>query len=173
VTLRTVSVVKILLLAIFLIAGCANHGSLKTQKPSETPSWQGRLTVLIDSDNPIAPDNNKSFTATFELQGNPQWGDLTFFTPIGSVAATLHWTPEHATLRTPGENRSFANLDDLMVVLLGIHIPVTALFDWLIGRNTEIDGWQVELSQFDGGKIVAQRLTPSPAAKIRIVLDNQ
>jgi outer membrane lipoprotein LolB len=59
----------------------------------------------------------------------------------------------------------------LISKLLGTVVPVAALFDWLNGRHTEIDGWQVDLTQFNVGKIVAQREMPAPEAKIRILLD--
>ena len=56
--------------------------------------------------------------------------------------------------------------------LLGTDIPVTALFGWLDGQALTSEGWQVDLSQRDRGKILARRQAPAPQAELRVVLED-
>jgi len=113
-----------------------------------------------------------SFSAPFELQGNAQQGELVLLTPLGSTAAAIHWAPGKAVLQARGETHEFDNLSQLISELLGTDVPVAALFAWLHGQAQEVNGWQVDLSQRNQGKILAQRLSPSPPAELRLVLDN-
>ncbi len=135
------------------------------------PSWHGRLATQVES-NPNDPlSQRQSFSAAFELTGSPEAGELTFFTPLGSTAAAIRWTPHFATLEAPGDTRNFAGLSPLIQNLLGTDVPVVALFAWLHGRDTRADGWEVDLANFAQGKIFAQRLTPLPQAQLRLVLE--
>lgn len=113
----------------------------------------------------------QSFSAAFELTGNPQAGELTLFTPLGSTAAAIRWTPDVATLESQGQTRIFAGLSPLIQNLLGADVPVTALFGWLAGRDLSAAGWQASLAQFGQGKIFAQRLSPLPQAQLRLILE--
>lgn len=86
-------------------------------------------------------------------------------------------------LQTPSEERRFDDLDALTRELLGEAIPVAALFDWLRGRpwpqapSTALAGagfsqlgWQIDLSQFNDGLVLAQRST-APAVTLRARLE--
>ena len=53
----------------------------------------------------------------------------------------------------------------------GAAIPIAALFDWLKGENTRLNGWSADLSGLDTGRIVATRTEPAPQTRLRIVLD--
>ena len=122
--------------------------------------------------NPNEPGSKRqSFSAAFDLTGSPQAGELTFFTPLGNTAAAIRWTAEAATLESQGDTRTYAGLGPLIQNLLGTDVPVLALFAWLDGRGLPADGWEVDLTQFAQGKIVAQRLTPLPQAQLRLVLE--
>jgi len=114
----------------------------------------------------------QSFSAAFELQGNPAQGELQFFTPLGSTAAALSWSPAGALLRARGETRAFNDLTQLTNTLLGTDVPVAALFAWLDGQPQAVPGWQVDLSQRAQGKIQAHRTSPAPAAELRVLLDD-
>ena len=46
-----------------------------------------------------------------------------------------------------------------------------ALFAWLRGRPEHVPGWQVDLSQLDDGRLVANRQMPLPTAVLRLVLE--
>jgi outer membrane lipoprotein LolB len=160
-----------LIFAIFLVAGCAYTPGARDQNSINLPYWHGRLSMQVDA-NPDQPQSQRqSFSASFELTGTPNAGDLVFFTPIGSTAAAIHWTPDVAMLTSQGETRSFSGLGTLIENLLGTPVPVLALFDWLDGRNMQTEGWEVDLTQFTQGKIAAQRLTPLPQAQLRLILE--
>lgn len=147
------------------IAGCAVPTSTTDINEYETLPWRGRLAIRIESEQP------QSFSAGFELNGSPQTGEMTLYTPIGSTAAALSWSPQTAIMRAQGEVRYFESLDALIKQAVGTEIPVKALFAWLAGVNVPVAGWSVDLSQHTEGKITAHRTTPSPLAELRLVLD--
>ena len=103
--------------------------------------------------------------------GSARSGVLTLFTPIGTTAAALSWTPSTAVLKANGDIRNFATLDALIKQVIGTAIPVAALFAWLAGDNMQVAGWSADLSRQPDGRITARRLTPAPAAELRLVLD--
>lgn len=135
------------------------------------PSWHGRLTMQVHAhpDDPMS--ESRSFGAAFELTGSPDLGELSFFSPLGSTAAAIRWSPQSATLEAQGETRSFEGLTPLIQHLLGTNVPVPALFAWLSGRNLPADGWQVDLGEYAKGRVIAQRLAPLPYAQLRLVLE--
>ena len=157
------------LFTIFLIAGCAIPPSPREQN---IPNWHGRLSMQVQALPDEPQSQRQSFSAAFALQGSPQVGHLTFYSPLGSTAAAIHWTAEFASLEAQGETRTFAGLNPLIQHLLGTDLPVSALFAWLSGQELAVMGWEVNLTQFAQGKITAQRLEPLPQAKLRVILDN-
>jgi outer membrane lipoprotein LolB len=162
-----------LLAAIFLVAGCAHKqgatGINDTQNEAKsvlsTAFWAGRISLQIQSD-PV-----QSFFAGFELKGQADNGELTLISPLGSILGIMRWTPLDATLEQGGNIRRFASTDELLAQTTGAAVPISALFDWLIGKNTNAPGWVADLSQQGNGRITAQRTNPLPAANLRIVLD--
>ena len=152
---------RLAVLALALLLGaCATP---VRERPAQF--WSGRMGLQVHSDPP------QSLQATFELQGNPQTGELTLFTPIGGVAAKLSWTPQQATLERGNERWTQPSVEALARQLVQAPVPVQALFDWIEGRATTYAGWQAELSALGEGRILAQRSQPAPAAHLRIVLD--
>lgn len=158
----------LLLVAAFLLTGCA--GSVKPigQYDAETRSWNGRLAVRIDGVNDGPP---QSFSASFELIGQASAGDLVLYGPLGSTAAHLNWTPDAATLRSNGSVRNFNSLSELAQQATGTDLPIAALFDWLAGRDVPVPGWQADLSQLSQGRLTARRLQPEPSAELRLILE--
>jgi len=132
---------------------------------TELSPWRGRLAVRVESE-PV-----QVISAAFELSGSAPAGALTLFTPLGTTAAALSWTPEGSTLRSNAEVRQFATLGALMRQTLGAELPITALFAWLAGDTAASDGWQVDLSQRPNGRITVRRQSPLPTAEMRVVLD--
>ena len=132
---------------------------------TELSPWRGRLAIRVESE-PV-----QVFSAAFELSGSAPAGALTLFTPLGTTAAALSWTPEGSTLRSNAEVRQFATLGALMRQTLGAELPITALFAWLAGDTAASDGWQVDLSQRPNGRITVRRQSPLPTAEMRVVLD--
>lgn len=159
------------LFALFLIAGCAINKRATDPDINGTPNWHGRLAMQVEAHPDEPHSQRQSFSASFELFGTAQAGELTFFTPLGNTAAAIRWTPDLATLESQGQTRIFAGLGPLIQNLLGADIPVPALFGWLTGQDLPADGWQVNLGQFEQGKIFAQRLSPLPQAQLRLILE--
>lgn len=157
------------LLSIFLLTGCAISSTVGSASQSEVSLWRGRLAVRIESGP--AQVETQSFSAEFELSGNPQTGQLTLYTPLGTTAAALSWTVNNAILQANRESRHFDSLDTMMKETLGTEIPVAALFAWLAGDNMTAAGWRADLSQYATGQITAQRSVPAPSAQLRLVLE--
>lgn len=158
----------VFVIALFLIAGCAqltsgnaqNHGVNST---IDVPQWSGRLVYRVD-DQP-----SQSFSANFDLMGTPETGSLKLLSPLGSVVAELRWAPESASLKAPGHSAQYASLQELVTQANGAPLPVTALFDWLRGKPSDTTDWTVDLAQYDQGRIAARR--EFPPTDLRIVLD--
>ena len=151
--------------AIVLIAGCAHPTRATGQFDPQDRAWIGRLALQVQ-------DNQaQSFSAGFELRGRPEAGELTLFTPLGGVAAALSWEPGGATLKNGANVQRFESVDAVVTQATGSAIPVAALFDWLEGKNTQVPGWQADLSQLADGRLRARRMQPPPAADLRVVFD--
>ena len=168
-----------LLLAADLVVGCAT-----VQRPPAPPTaLAGRMSVHVDA-TPSAEARN--VTATFDLQGSPEQGQLDLATPLGTVLAQARWSPGRVALVTSQGETRFANLDELTREVLGESLPVAALFDWLRGRpwsgapstpnrsggepGFRQLGWAVSLARFDEGLVAAERAQP-PAVTVRAKLD--
>ena len=155
--------------AIFFIAGCAHKmdatGTNNIKKEAETAFWAGRISMQVQSD-PV-----QAFFAGFELKGQADIGELTLISPLGSILGVMRWTPTEATLDQGGSIQRFATTNELLAQATGAAVPISALFDWLGGKNTTAPGWTADLSQRVNGRITAQRTEPSPQANLRIVLD--
>ena len=149
----------LLLCALGLIA-CATP-----RTPPSTAFWSGRLALQVQS------EPARQWFANFELQGNADQGELLLLSPIGTSLAKLSWTPRAAQLEQGGRTLHGASLSQLSERLSGTALPVAALFDWLLGKPADAPGWQADLSGHAQGRLTAQRLQPSPAATLRIVLD--
>ncbi len=156
---------SILLFAIFLIAGCTQSPLAPGPYGTENQAWRGRLAVRIDSQEP------QSFSASFDLIGQAQTGELILYGPLGGTAAHLIWTPESATLRSNGAVRQFNSLHELATQATGTDLPIAALFDWLAGRDVVAAGWQADLSQRVNGRLTARRTQPEPTAELRLILE--
>jgi outer membrane lipoprotein LolB len=171
-----------LIFAINLIAGCAintpardklnvNDANLNS-KPAAS-SYQGRLSVRIASDPP------QSLYAGFSLNGDAQTGDLTLNSPLGNSVAQLSWTPQSAVLKANNETKEYPSASALIENVTGTAIPLSALFDWLAGKNTAAQGWEIDLSAMKTEnpnnettqRLVAKRTSPLPSAELRIALD--
>ena len=167
-----------LLLSSALLAGCA---SLKHQ-PREAGEGDlhlsGRLSVQVAG---VAGGKAGGGNGAFELSGQPTAGQLGLSTPLGSLVARAVWRDGDVRLQTPEDERRFDDLDALTREMLGEAIPVAALFDWLQGKpwaqaahtaqgsGFEQLGWQIDLSHFGDGLIVATRKAePAVTLKARI-----
>lgn len=171
-------------LASILIAGCASTtsrkeelGQVNSTPPSESTaasyapipppiSWAGRLAYKVE-DQP-----SQSYSGAFELRGAPQAGSLNVLSPFGTNVAQLSWQPGLASLRESGQTREFESLQALLKATTGMPLPVAALFDWLAGIPSEVDGWEVDLRLHEQGRYTAKRTGLGQAAvELRIILD--
>lgn len=156
------------LLVLFSVVGCAVPSRSVNETASQVTLWNGRMSVRVEATESLA---SQAFSSTFELQGKPEQGQLHFYTPLGSTAAAIVWSPEQAQMQTGSEIQYFSNITELIERVLGTPVPVSALFAWLAGDHLNLDGWQVDQSQFDSGKILARRISPAPRAEIRVILE--
>jgi outer membrane lipoprotein LolB len=147
-----------------LLAGCASPP--RTPAPPGVQSWSGRLALNVEG------QANQSFSGAFELKGAPESGELTLFNPIGGTAAVLAWSPGTATMRANGTTRQFASLEQLAQEATGAPLPVASLFDWLAGKATPVEGWNVDVSNVAEGRLHAQRTEPPPLADLRVVFEH-
>lgn len=146
-----------------------------------TPTFVGRLAVQVEG------DAQRSFSASFELQGTRQAGQLALAGPLGSTVGQLAWNQDRTEWVGAEGRRTHASLDVLTEELLGEPIPVRSLLDWLGGRpdpsmphrrwtaergeGFDQYGWAVSLIRQAEGVIQARRETPAPAVTVRIKLD--
>ena len=171
------AVLGLFLIAILLIAGCAYPTRARGQNDSEIASWRGRLALRVAPEAPLAQGESgaqpqaQSFSASFELTGNAQAGELLLFSPLGTTLAELNWTAQTAILRANGEARPFNSLAELLKQATGTEIPVASLFAWLAGENPATLGWLADMSQHSLGRVVARRSDPLPAVELRLVIE--
>lgn len=149
--------------AALLLSACATP--TRTLPPSADRYWLGRLSLQTLTDQP------QGFAAGFELSGQPARGELVLTSPVGSRIAEVTWNERQAVLSQGNQKQAYASLDALITRLTGTAVPVPALFDWLDGRATAVEGWQVDLSRQSDGRVSAVRQWPAPATELKLVFD--
>lgn len=128
--------------------------------------WAGRISLQVHS------EPAQSFSAGFELKGQPERGELTLISPLGNVLGVLRWSPFEAVLDSGNQKiQRFSSVDELMEQATGAALPLGALFAWLQGDNASVSGWSADLSRHGEGRITAKRAQPAPQADLRVVLD--
>ncbi len=152
-------------ITIFLIAGCASKQRASDSKDTEKPGFTGRISLQVESTPP------QSFSGGFDLQGSTTQGELTLFTPLGSTAAVLRWSPGRAELQNGSSIQAYPSVQAMMERTTGAAVPIEALFAWLGGEAAQVPGWQADVSRHADGSISALRTNPAPPAQLRIVLD--
>lgn len=155
----------LLVAAALAASGCALRPPRGDGDPRGGAHWSGRLALQVED------AQAQSFSATFDLRGNAERGELSLFTPMGSTVARLEWAPGAATLHADHGPRDFDSLDALVRHVTGTALPMPALFSWLDGQPADVPGWRADLSQSDDGRLTAYREDPTPPAVLRVVLD--
>ena len=149
-------------MSLLMLTGCSTPGT----KPTEaSPFWSGRLGLQVQTSPP------QSWSASFELSGSAEQGQMRLFSPVGTTLARLRWTPQTALLEQGQSQTESDNLQSLIQRLTGTDLPMSALFAWLAGRTSDVPGWQVDLSAHPQGRLTAKRTFPAPEAVLRIVID--
>ena len=160
-----------LLVAAAWVSGCA------TRPPAneDMPWTSGRLSVRVDANAALAA---RSFSASFDLRGSGEHGELRLTSPLGVRVATAIWAPGIARLTTHDGETVFNDLDALAQSALGEPLPLAALPDWLAGRpwpkatsqttDAGFDqlGWRLNLSRLADGFVDAVR-TALPTVTLR------
>ena len=149
-------------LGMLALAGCATP---RPQPTDTTTFWSGRLALQLRSTPP------QSWSASFELQGSAEQGQMPVLSPLGPTFARLNWTPHAAWLEQGQDKTESSNLQSLSQRLTGTDLPIAALFEWLEGKAADVPGWQVDFSAHPEGRLTARRSTPAPEAVLRILLD--
>ncbi|WP_074576610.1 outer membrane lipoprotein LolB [Polaromonas sp. JS666] len=153
-------------LTALVLAGCAQMPRATAQDGLKNEFWTGRISLQVQSE-PV-----QSFSASFELRGGPERGELSLTSPLGNVLGVLRWAPGEALLDSGnGKVQRFASVDELMAQATGAAVPLGALFAWLRGDNAAASGWSADLSRYQDGRISAKRSQPAPQADLRVVLD--
>jgi outer membrane lipoprotein LolB len=147
-----------------LLSACAGPRALQNQSPEGDAHWQGRLSVKVFS-KPV-----QAFSAGFDLQGRPTKGELVLTSPLGTTWATLHWDQQEATLLAHGVQQRYGSLQELASRATGADIPIASLFAWLAGQPQEAPGWQADLTELPGGRLLARHLE-EVQAELKIILD--
>lgn len=150
---------------VLMLAGCALPARVPQADDASLGVWRGRLALHV-ADSP-----SQSFSASFELRGRPETGELMLYNPLGGTLAALSWAAGGASLRSGGQIRQFDSLEGLVTAATGTALPVASLFDWLAGINTPVPGWEADLSALPQGRLHARRLAPAPVADLRVALD--
>lgn len=153
------------------LASCA------TRPPAlEAMPWtSGRLSVKVDA---TAEQGARSLSASFDLRGSGNTGELRLISPLGTLIAVATWAPDQARLATPDGTKVYGDLDELSRRALGESLPLRALPDWLAGKpwpgatnqplasGFEQLGWRVDLARFADGWVEARRDEP-PVVLVR------
>ncbi|QDL53558.1 outer membrane lipoprotein LolB [Rhodoferax aquaticus] len=148
-----------------LLSGCASTATNKLKTSTDTPYWQGRLSLTVHNTPPT------SLTADFELEGNKDKGALRLNSPLGNVLAALNWSPAGAQLTAQGSTQQFDSLEALVLHATGTPLPVAQLFDWVQGLDTSAEGWQTDLSNYQNMRIQARRVIAT-TAELKIILSS-
>lgn len=169
-----------LFFTINLIAGCATNtpangifeGKYSTFNTQPAiASYQGRLSLRIASDPP------QSLYGAFIISGDAQTGELSLNSPLGNTVAKLTWTSQTALLVANNTTTTYPSTDALITTVTGTALPLAALFDWLAGINTPIEGWETDLSNMqnpdnsDNRRLIVKRISPLPTVELRIALE--
>lgn len=122
----------------------------------------------------IASETPQSLYGAFTISGDALTGELTLNSPLGNTVAKLTWTPQTALLVANNTTTNYPSTEALIASVTGTALPLSALFDWLAGINTPIEGWELDLSNMqnaDNRRLIAKRNNPLPTVDLRIALE--
>jgi len=159
--------------ALALLSACSSQRPLLLRSSIDQgqisqPGWSGKINLTINS------EPKQSFTAEFDLEGDPQRGDMQFYTRLGTTLATAQWDTGVAQLNVPGKDPlQFESLNSLNQKLLGTTLPVNMIFEWANGATpTPPNGWRILRSTVESegkpGELDAQRDFPLPSAHLSL-----
>ncbi len=176
------------LAACLTLAACATNPQggasleMSLAKPS-TPTTvpvSGRLSIRVHEP---ATGRRDGGSMLFEIEGDPDQGQLSLRTPLGTSLASVRWSPAGAESLSSQGRHTGAHLDDLAGAITGQALPLAALMQWIQARpwprephlplpdGFEQMGWRISLSAWDQGVITARRpARPGVAGDLEIVV---
>lgn len=174
------------LLCALLLAGCATPPPAQAPAGLQRAEWlSGRLALRVAAlDEAINNEPPQQFSASFELQGDGERGELRLMSPMGTMLAVARWGPGEVMLQTPEGQQRFDSLEALARAALGEALPLAALPDWLAGRpwpgaahsplpeGFEQAGWRIDTRALGEGRVEARR-PAAPEVLLRVRLDTQ
>ncbi|WP_394144515.1 lipoprotein insertase outer membrane protein LolB [Vibrio atypicus] len=135
----------ICMLSAVVLSGCAGIETSTTNVEWQT--HQQRLASISEYQSNgklgyISPEQRQSLN--FQWQHAPKASHLRMTTFLGQTALNMKITPSGASVETyDGQKLSSPNADTLIYQLTGLTIPVEQLNDWLLGKPTQADGYQL------------------------------
>jgi len=182
----TTACAVVVALAALGLGGCATPPSLSSAADDGGPlggPLGGRLALRVAAHEGRAA---QSISASFELRGSAEAGELRLASPLGTLMASARWSTAGAWLDTADGERRFNDVQALSLAALGEALPLQALADWLRGRpwpgapsrihdgGFEQLGWRVSAGAVATpatGRVDAVREAPPPVVTLRAVLD--
>jgi outer membrane lipoprotein LolB len=139
---------------------------VEVQAETPAPTFKaGRFALQIDSQPP------QSFISSFDLTGGWPDGLLNIYNPLGMQMARVEWTAQGARLVLGSQVREAANLESLVLQLTGTRLPTAALIDWLGGKPSPAEGWNVDVSEWHLRRLVLERVQPAPRTVLRLAFE--
>ena len=135
-------------------------------KPVQAAYRAGRFSLVIDT------EPQQSFLSSFDILGGWPDGVLTIYNPLGMQMAKVEWSPQAARLLQGSQIREFENLEKLIYQTTGTRLPAAALVDWLSGKPTPAEGWNVDVSEWHLRRLVLERVQPAPRTVLRIAFES-
>ena len=149
------------------ISAPADNQVVSVQADPPVPAFKaGRFALQIDTQPP------QSFISSFDLTGGWPDGILVIYNPLGLQMARLEWTANSAKLIQGNQVGYAANLESLVYKLTGTPLPTLALIDWLGGKPTPAEGWNVDVSEWHLRRLVLERVQPAPRTVLRIAFES-
>lgn len=143
--------------------------AVNAQQTGEAPQADyraGRFALVIDT------EPQQSFLSSFDITGSLTEGVLTIYNPLGMQMAKVEWTAQSARLLQGSQVRQFENLEKLIYQTTGTQLPAAALVDWLSGKPTPAEGWNVDVSEWHLRRLVLERVQPTPRTVLRIAFES-
>jgi outer membrane lipoprotein LolB len=135
-------------------------------KAAQAAYRAGRFSLVIDT------EPQQSFLSSFDILGGWPDGVLTIYNPLGMQMAKVEWSPQAARLLQGNQIREFENLEKLIYQTTGTRLPAAALVDWLSGKPTPAEGWNVDVSEWHLRRLVLERVQPAPRTVLRIAFES-
>lgn len=130
-----------------LLAACITLG-----EPRELPPRPERQTIAaFDLEGRLSvKQGDKSYQTGIQWQHSEAQDRIFLTGPLGQGLAELERTPNGARLVTADQKVVAAtDADSLARDLLGVDLPLTALPDWVLGRQNRLEGWRVEVLRYE------------------------